>query len=290
MGSRVNEDFNRDRGAGPAADAVFASWLLKWRLTPDGDPIVTHTGVLLSVRHDGLPAMLKIAHGEEERRGADLLAWWGGDGAARVWEHDGDALLMERATGERSLIEMARAGQDDAATRILCDAAARLHAPRPEPYPPTLVPLAHRFRDLEPAAAREGGVLRKAAAAAQVLLTEPREIVALHGDVHHGNILDFGSRGWLAIDPKGVLGERCYDYANIFCNPDLAAATAPGRLARQATIVAEAAHLDRTRLLQWILAYAGLSAAWSMEDGDDPALALAVAEMAAFELKPTDRV
>jgi streptomycin 6-kinase len=40
------------------------------------------------------------------------------------------------------------------------------------------------------------------------LLTTQREKVVLHGDMHHGNVLNFGSRGWLAIDPKGLIGER----------------------------------------------------------------------------------
>jgi streptomycin 6-kinase len=52
-----------------------------------------------------------------------------------------------------------------------------------------------------------------------VLLAEPREVGVLHGDLHHGNVLDFGVRGWLAIDPKGLLGERGFDFANIFTNP-----------------------------------------------------------------------
>jgi streptomycin 6-kinase len=43
-----------------------------------------------------------------------------------------------------------------------------------------------------------------------------------------------GPRGWLAIDPKGLCGERGFDFVNIFCNPDFALATAPGRLVRQA--------------------------------------------------------
>lgn len=33
-------------------------------------------------------------------------------------------------------------------------------------------------------------------------------MVTLHGDLHHGNVLDFGASGWLAIDPKGLKGER----------------------------------------------------------------------------------
>jgi streptomycin 6-kinase len=256
--------------------------LTRCRLTPDGDPVHTHSSSLLSVRRDGVPLMLKVARADEERAGARLMAWWDGDGAAAVMEHEGDALLMERALGARSLTAMARGGEDDEASRILCAAAARLHARRDRP--PPLVPLGLWFRALEPAAAAHGGILARAAAAARELLADPREVVVLHGDLHHGNVLDFGARGWLAIDPKGLVGERGFDFANLFCNPDLRTATSPERLARQADVVAAAAGLERGRLLRWILAWAGLSAAWSLEDGDDPAPALAVAEIAAAEV------
>jgi streptomycin 6-kinase len=227
--------------------------------------------------------MLKIAREAEERWGALLMAWWNGDGAARVLAHDGDALLMERAVGQASLAEMARSGRDDEASRIICATAAKLHAPRQLP-PPELIPLPRWFKALETAAARQGGILRQAAAAARNLLDAPQDIVVLHGDIHHGNILDAGPRGWVAIDPKRLVGERGFDFANIFCNPDLEVATSHGRLARQASVVAHAAGLQRARLLKWILAYAGLSAAWSLEDGEAPDLALAVAATAAAEL------
>jgi streptomycin 6-kinase len=111
-----------------------------------------------------------------------------------------------------------------------------------------------------------------------------RDIVVLHGDMHHRNVLNFGSRGWSAIDPKGLVGERCFDYANIFCNPDHETATLPGRLARQSRVVADAAHLERRRLLAWVVAWAGLSAAFSLDDGRPPDDALRVAELAAVEL------
>lgn len=85
--------------------------------------------------------------------------------------------------------------------------------------------------------------------------------------------------------PADEAGEkRGFDFANIFCNPNAAIAAAPGRLRRQADIVASAARLDRKRLLQWVLAYAGLSAAWILDDGDDATLDLAVAQIAANEL------
>ena len=259
---------------------VFERHIALWQLTPDGDPIATRSSRLLPVRcRDGMTAMLKIAVNEEEARGAALMIWWAGDGAARVLAHDGNTLLLERALGGASLVEMAHGGRDDAAIRILCGVAARLHAPRTTP-PPTLMPLPLWFQELEPAAAAQGGILVEAAAAARALLADPRELRVLHGDIHHANILDFRTRGWLAIDPKGLIGERGFDFANIFCNPDWPIATASGRLARQVGIVAAAASLEPQRLLKWVLAFAGLSAAWTLGEGDQPDLALAVAVQA----------
>jgi streptomycin 6-kinase len=254
-----------------------------WRLVPDGAPFRTHSSWLQPVRQSHVPAMLKVAFEEEERRGAALMVWWQGDGSARVLEHEGDALLLERAGGAGSLVEMARNGRDDEASRILCTVAVTLHASRTRSLP-ALVPLARWFRELEPAALRHGGVLARAAAAARELLREPQGVTVLHGDLHHRNALDFGARGWLAIDPKGLVGERGFDFANIFCNPDFETAIASGRVAHQASVVAEAAGLERSRLLKWILAYAGLSAAWTLGDGEQPVLALAVAEIADAEL------
>ena len=118
------------------------------------------------------------------------------------------------------------------------------------------------------------------------LLARPVEPCVLHGDLHHGNVLDGGQRGWLAIDPKGLIGARAFDYANLFCNPTPDIALAPGRLAHRVELVATAARLDRHHLLAWITAWAGLSAAWHISDGTDPATALAVATLAS-SLLPT---
>ena len=269
------------------SDAAFAPWLTRWRLVADGEAFVTpHSeSRLLPVLRDGAPAMLKIASAPEEVAGGALMEWWAGDGAARVLAREGGALLLERAAGTRSLADMARSGQDDAASRILCGALARLHAPRATPPPASLVPLERWFRALTPAAANRGGVLAQSLAASRALLAEPREAAVLHGDLHHANVLDGGARGWLAIDPKGLIGERGFDHANILCNPDAKTALAPGRLAAQAAVISEAADLEPRRLLAWILAYAGLSAAWTIGEGRfDPAPALAIAALAAAEL------
>ena len=87
----------------------------------------------------------------------------------------------------------------------------------------------------------------------------------------------------LAIDPKGLCGERVFDYANLICNPDYEIASAPGRFAQRVDVVAKAANLDHQRLIQWILAWAGLSASFLLDDGFAPDAALKTAKMAAAE-------
>ncbi|MFC3693859.1 aminoglycoside phosphotransferase family protein [Chenggangzhangella methanolivorans] len=256
----------------------------RWGLAPDGDLLATRTSFLQPVHTAaGEAAILKISHSPEERFGAEVMAWWGGQGAAKVLAHEGDVLLLERAAGERSLAAMARGGDDDEATRVICGAAEALHGRREDP-PAGLTPLDVWFRSLFSVADSHGGLLVRCAETACELLAEPKDMVALHGDLHHGNVLDFGPRGWLAIDPKGLLGERGFDFANLLRNPDPDTAQTPGRLARQADVVAEAADLDRTRLLMWALAWFGLSAVWMVEDGEAEAIDLTMAEIAAAEL------
>lgn len=248
---------------------MFASYLEKWSLQLDGEVIVTLSSHLYPVRYRNQPAMLKLALDPEEKFGRLPMIYWNGQGAAEIYESDGDAVLMERTDSRRNLFHMAMTGSDEDATRIICRTVATLHAPRPTPVPRDLVPLDTWFASLHTAAPAQGGLFAPALEAAKGLLADPEPPVVLHGDVHHGNILDFGDRGWLAIDPKRVLGDRGYDYANLFCNPELPVVTTPGRLQRQLPIVAEEAGLPPRRILNWVLAYAGLSAAWFLEDGDD---------------------
>ncbi|MGD9741115.1 MAG: aminoglycoside phosphotransferase family protein [Dongiaceae bacterium] len=267
---------------------MFDRYLSLWNLVPDGDPVATPRARLLPVRRQGRAAMLKIATEAEEGFGGLLLRWWEGEGAVRLLEQDGAAILLERALGRRSLSAYAREGRDDEATIILCDAIAALHAPRAKPLP-KLVPLPVWFAALEPVANAEGGLLGRAGETARLLLSTPQETGVLHGDIHHDNVLDFEERGWLAIDPKRLWGERGFDYANLFCNPDMEdpsrpVATRPERFRRRLEIVIARSGQDRVRLLQWILAWTGLSAAWIIGDGEDPVVDLQVAALAAAAL------
>ncbi|WP_395243901.1 aminoglycoside phosphotransferase family protein [Agromyces sp. MMS24-K17] len=276
-----------DIGPVDPGHAADAAWLRRWRLRADGDLIVTASSTLQPVlTARGEPAMLKVARVDEEARGNGLLVALAGRGAARVLRWNGHAVLVERATGARDLVRMVRAGQDDDATRIIVATAARLHHATPavlgfEPAP-RLIDLRTWFRELFARADDLDPLHRRGAEVAQRLLDDPRDEVVLHGDLHHGNVLDFGTHGWLAIDPKGLIGESTFDLCNVLCNPSHERALQPGRLGRQFAVAAEAGGVEPGRLADWLVAWCALSSAWFAVEGDDQhaASAAAIGELA----------
>jgi streptomycin 6-kinase len=101
----------------------------------------------------------------------------------------------------------------------------------------------------------------------------------LHGDLHHDNILWDATRDWVAVDPKGVIGEPAYEFGamlrNPTENPELFAH--PSIAARRASIIAERLACDADRVLAWGFAQGILSAVWALEDGTNPAGGMATA-------------
>jgi streptomycin 6-kinase len=51
------------------------------------------------------------------------------------------------------------------------------------------------------------------------LSSSQRDARLLHGDLYHDNILLDSGRGWLVIDPKGVIGELEYEIGASLPNP-----------------------------------------------------------------------
>jgi streptomycin 6-kinase len=266
--------------------------LTKWQLVRDGDVISTPHARLWPVRlPDGSAAMLKVSTETEERNGHRLLRWWDGDGAVRLLAHDHEAVLLERAQPGVSLRAMSIAGQDAQATALLCQTAARLHRPRGA-LPEGLMDLQDWFNALLQPTIALSPLLEQCRSLASTVLAAQMEVRPLHGDLHHDNVVDGGARGWLAIDPKRLLGDRAFDYTVLFCNPDLCGpgihvAIQPDVFDRRVDQVSALAGLERTRLLRWIAAGAGLSAAWFLEDGSAADVDLAVADMALRRLART---
>lgn len=240
----------------------FQHWLDHWRLTPDGEPFASTWSQLLPVRREGQALMLKACMAEQEVHGSAFLAGYGGLGAVRVLERQEDAVLLERAEGPRNLPNIARAEGEDAAYAILTKAIAALQS-APGPFPVDPIPLETWFSILPEASAFAGGVYARAEVVLHRLLATTQTEAPLHGDLHHGNLLDGGVRGWLAIDPKGLVGDPACDYAIMLFpgdSPDVVAApeVVNARIAR----VASLAGLPPKRLAGWTFCVSAQYAGW----------------------------
>ncbi len=99
----------------------------------------------------------------------------------------------------------------------------------------------------------------------------------VHGDLHYTNILRAQGiqraerEPWLAIDPKGCIGDPAYDTVALLRsrNEDLFAADdVKSALLRRIAIFAEAAEVDRDRARRWSQARATTAALWGRRYGD----------------------
>ena len=116
----------------------------------------------------------------------------------------------------------------------------------------------------------------------QYLAGTQRDVRLLHGDLHHDNVLFDSHRGWVAIDPKGVVGEREYEIGAALRNPgECPALFLPlDTIERRLTRFATALDLDVARARQWVFAQAVLSAVWMIEDREPVGEASPVLQLA----------
>jgi streptomycin 6-kinase len=249
----------------------------RWQLT-DPVPIAnTATSRVWRVRRGASTAIvkeLKPIGVDDELRGAEYLAWLDGRGAVRLLDRYGTALLLEDAGSEPLAALLEREG-DEVATEVLLEVIAALHAPDRTKPPPPLEPLETWFASLLAQPGRESRIeaetlelVADGASVARELLADQRDVRPLHGDIHHENI-HRAERGWLAIDPKGLVGDAAYDVANVFCNPlrrdDLH--TDPARIRHIGRAFADRFDRDPRDVLRWAFAYACLSASWELDAG-----------------------
>jgi streptomycin 6-kinase len=278
-------------------EARFEVLLRQWHLSesPDRPRLRSFTGITGFARRGGTDVVLKVPAVAHHLASLALIHF-DGLGAVRLLESEPDgAMLIEFANPGSPLSDLVSSGSDERATHALCDVAALLHAPvaprggfrlvseQEETFrlyrlgqmgriPSKLVEQAHAlFRDL---------------AASQ---TDHR---LLHGDLHHENIVLDKDRGWLAIDPQPLLGEREFDLAAAFRNPgeqppwpvtsDVAD--------RRCRIMCQRLRIDRHRLLGWVLVESVRLAIWSVDSGFDPDWSLATVEAVRPLLEGTVRL
>lgn len=254
-------------------------------------PELSQNYVAPALRADGTAAVLKLSFPEDSEFGTEAraLGLFDGRGIARLLELNLEwgAMLLERLEPG---VPLDTVEDDGEAMTIAADVLRMLWRPAPADHPFPLVSdlargLACLSRDFRggtgplPAA-----LIEEAEALFADLIPSQAEPVLLHGDLHHGNILAARRRPWLAIDPKGVVGEPAYDTGALLYNPaELLDAPRPGNiLARRIDQLTEELDLDRARMRGWGLLRAVLAAYWGWEDsGHVWEEALAFAELLA---------
>jgi streptomycin 6-kinase len=195
------------------------------------------------------------------------LRLYDGRGIARLLEADAKrgVMLLERlAPGEM----LSTVADDERAVSIAASVMRTLW--RPAPRGLDLPDVAEWLNAFAEHRTRYGaadplpeGILDRAERLAAELLDSSDERVALHGDLHHFNILSAQREAWLAIDPHGVIGERAYEIGAFLRNPRLQ--TRETTLRRVAQF-SNALGLDRERVRNWSFVNTVLSAVWTLED------------------------
>jgi streptomycin 6-kinase len=249
--------------AGPRGAAWLASLPSRVEALADmwglrvGEPYVPsgYTSLAVRVTRGGEPCVLKVSAADDEPpREAAALRAYGGGAAVTLLEADGDALLLERC--EPGALLSSR--PDDECARVVAETLVELwRAPVPDGVPPL---------DLDGWAetlARPSRVPYRDEALDALSWLRAGPSVLLHGDLHGGNVLSARRRPWLAIDPKGAVGDPAFDLAAVVRDR-----AAPGLVERRHRIVCEVTGCDPDRVRAWALVKCVEGAAWSYEVGD----------------------
>ena len=242
-------------------------------------PNLSFNYVTTALRADGSEVMLKLGVPNKELS-SEIALLRLCDGRGTVCLLDGDealgVLVLERLQPGHSLVALFP-DQDQRAVRIAATAMQQFWRPVPRENPfPTVYDWSFGLKRLRNAFdGRVGPFPQRLVEQAEKLFAElipsMEDVVVLHGDLHHDNILSATREPWLIIDPKGIVGEPAYEIGAFLRNPTLDSFTFSDlhRCTEQrVAIFAEMLNLDRHRLIGWGLAQAVLSSWWSYESRD----------------------
>jgi streptomycin 6-kinase len=261
----------------------------KWMLTDvQPSPELSYNFVAFAKRGEEQVVLKMGVPNLELKSEMAALRLFNGDGACKLIDYDKKKywMLLERL---QPGIMLSTLKDDEEATHIAAKVMQKIW--RPAPKDAVFIRLSDWFDGLKKLRPRfKGGtgpfdekLVDRVERSVKDFFIENHKPVLMHGDFHHFNILS-SERGWLIIDPKGVIGPACYEVGPLLINPwgDLVSEkNYRGMTKRRIDILHEQLGFERERIREWGLAHAILSAWWSIEDHGDWHYALAFAEMIA---------
>ncbi len=216
------------------------------------------------------------------------LRLFNGEGACRLIDCDEERywMLLERLKPGVMLLTLE---DDEEATHIAAEVMQKIW--RPVPKDDVFIRLSAWFNGLKKLRSTFNGgtgpfdenLVERVERSVMDLLAENHKPVLMHGDFHHYNILS-SERGWLVIDPKGVIGPACYEVGPLLINPwdDFMRRQGHRQLTqRRIAILHEHLGFERERIREWGLAHAILSSWWSFESHGEWSYTANFAEMIA---------
>lgn len=250
-------------------------YLSRWNLILEETPLQTSTSLIAKVKWNNQHYVLKIAQDKGDERTASVLNHYDGTGAVKLILSEDHASLLERAIPGISLSELIFKGKDEQATQILCEVIQKLHSNKmfSGTYS-SLEDLGKGFQDYFKSGDKQipSDLTKEAEFIYYTLVKTQGRPTLLHGDLHQGNILYDEQRGWLAIDPKGYVGETAYEVGAFLRNPlnDHDLYEDPNQLHRRLDIICENLGFNRDRVLAWAFSQTVLAGIWCVEDGKSP--------------------
>jgi streptomycin 6-kinase len=259
---------------------VLAECERRWNITIGPPFNLSFNYVAPAVRADGTGTQVVVkvcSLTDEFPQQPEALRLVDGHGMVRLLEIDTteEIMLLERLLPGTMLLEVE---DDEMTTSCAASVMQKIWRPVPENHPfKTIQQWGKGFERLRQFYAGGTGpfpeaLVERAETLYRELSASMAEPVLLHGDLHHENILSAEREPWLAIDPKGVVGEAVYETGAWLRNPmpQLLDLPFPGRiLARRIDQFSEQLGFERARIRDWALAQAMLSAWWSVEDSDE---------------------
>lgn len=181
-------------------------------------------------------------------------------------------MMLESARPGRVLADT---GSDEEATTIAASVMRDLWRSVPENHP--FVSMSEFEGGVEwlrvCSANKASPIPRTLASRAEGLLREfagsRAEPVLLHGDLHHYNILSAERVPWLAVDPKGVVGDPAYDVGPFLYNRLFETGSPASVLRRRVDQMSEELGFERDRIVGAAIPRAVL-AAWPCGSTGEP--------------------
>ena len=222
---------------------------------------------------DGGKAVLKIGFPGDARTmfsETKILKFLSGKGAVRLLQFDEKlfCFLLEKLVPGENLKMICR-NQPSEAVKIAIEAMRKFWQNPPENHDfPTLDEWFDGLRRAEKTDFAPEHV-KKARRFFDELTANLKQQTLLHGDFHHENILTAQREPFLAIDPKGMVGDIGYDISVFLINHANWLKSAPNLESKLDDAVrqfSEAFRIKPNSLRKWVFAHSVLSAWWTFEE------------------------